>query len=95
MFVLFLNAKKRQGTPWLTPQLIDCSVASRVVVRVQWLAHPTSIQGDAGSIPTHGTCLYDFFIHKREQLVVRCRYFFIHFVCIYIYIYIYIYILCI
>ena len=44
----------------LTPHLIDCSVASRVVVMVQWLAYPTSIQGDAGSIPTHGTC---FFFH--------------------------------
>ena len=53
---------------------------------VQWLAHPTSIQGDMGSIPTHGTC---FFIHKKEQLVVRCRYFFIH---LYVYVYIYTYI---
>ena len=53
--------------------LIDCSVASRVVVMVQWLAHPTSIQGDAGTIPTHGT--HVFFIQRKEQLVVRCRYF--------------------
>ena len=32
----------------------DRSVASTVVVMVQWLAHPTSNQVDAGSIPTHG-----------------------------------------
>ena len=80
MFVLFLNVKKRRGAPWLTPHLIDCSVAGRVVVMVQWLAHPTSIQGDAGSIPTHGTCF--FFIQKKEQLVVRCRYFYIHLILI-------------
>ena len=29
-------------------------------MQVQWLAHPTSIQGDAGSIPTHGTCFLSF-----------------------------------
>ena len=34
----------------------------------QWLAHPTSNQGDLGSIPTHG--IYMFFIQKN-QLVVR------------------------
>ena len=65
MFILFLNVKKRMGTPWLTRNFIDCSVASRVVVMVQWLAHPTSIQGDAGSIPTHGT--YVFFIQERSS----------------------------
>ena len=53
------------GTPWLTRNFIDCSVASRVVVMVQWLAHPTSIQGDVGSIPTHGT--YVFFIQERSS----------------------------
>ena len=47
----FLNVKRR-GTPWLTNNLSDCSVASRVVVMVQWLAHTTSNPGDAGSIPT-------------------------------------------
>ena len=51
------------------------------------VAHPTSNQGDAGSIPTHGTNM--FFHSKRiDQLVVRCRCFF--FIQIYIYIYIYI-----
>ena len=46
------------GTPWLISIFTDCSVASRVVVMVQWLAHPTSNQGDAGSIPTHGTYVF-------------------------------------
>ena len=65
MFVLFVNVKRRRGTTWLTPHLIDYSVASRVVVMVQWLAHPTSIQGDTGSIPTHGTC----FFHSKNGAV--------------------------
>ena len=52
MYVLFLNVKRR-GTAWLTNNLTDFSVASRVVVMVHWLAHPTSNQGDTGSIPTH------------------------------------------
>ena len=60
---------KRRGTPWLTSNFTDCSLACRVVVMVQWLAHPTSNQGDAGSIPIHG--IYMFFIQK-DQLVVRC-----------------------
>ena len=38
------------------------------------VAHPTSNQGDAGSIPTHGT-LYGF-LFKKDQLVVHCRYLF-------------------
>ena len=42
----------------LTSIFTDCSVASRVVARVQWIAHPTSNQGDAGSIPTHGTYVF-------------------------------------
>ena len=54
------------GTLWLTPHLIDCSVTSRVVVMVQWLTHPTSIQGDVGSIPTHGTYL---FFHSKRRTV--------------------------
>ena len=57
MYVLFLNVKRR-GTPRLTNHLADCSVSSRVVVMVQWLAHPTSNQGDAGSIPTHGNMFF-------------------------------------
>ena len=44
MFVLFLNVKML-GTLWLITNLIDCSVARRVVVMVQWLAHLTSNQG--------------------------------------------------
>ena len=36
MYVLFLNVKRR-GTPWLTNNLTDYSVASRVVVMVQAL----------------------------------------------------------
>ena len=54
----------------------DCSVASWVVVMVQWLVHPTSNQGEAGSIPcTHG--IYMFYIQK-DQLVVRCHYLYTH-----------------
>ena len=34
------------------------------------VADPTSNQGDAGSIPTHG--IYMFFSFKKDQLVVRC-----------------------
>ena len=53
---------------------------------VQWLAHPTSNQGDAGSIATPGNM---FFI-QMDQLVVRCRYLYtqiIHiiYICIYVY----------
>ena len=59
MYVLLLNVKNRRGTPWLTT---DCSVASRVVVMVQWLARLTCNPGDAGSIPTYGKKC--FFIRK-------------------------------
>ena len=69
MYVLFLNVKRR-GTPWLTNYLTDCPVGTRVVVMVQWFAHPPSNQGDAGSISTHDNM---FFI-QMDQLVVRCRY---------------------
>ena len=41
-----------------------------VVVMVQWLAHPTSNQGDAGSIPTHGTLRFSF--KKDQSVVVHC-----------------------
>ena len=62
MYVLFLNVKNRRETPWLTIDFTDCSIASRVVVMVQWLAHLTCNPGNAGSIPTYGmTC---FFIRK-------------------------------
>ena len=44
---------------------------------VQWLAHLTSNQGDAGSIPT--------------QLVVRCRYLYTHYYMYTIYTHFYIY----
>ena len=54
MFVLFLNVKEQRGAPWLTTNLIDCSVASRIVVMIQWLAHTTSNQRDAGSTSTRG-----------------------------------------
>ena len=54
MYVLFLNVKNRRGTPWSTIDCTDCSVASRVVVMVQWLAHLTCNPGDVGSVPTHG-----------------------------------------
>ena len=37
---------------------------------VQWLAHPTSNQGDAGSIPTHGTLRFSF--KKDQSVVVHC-----------------------
>ena len=36
---------------------------------VQWLAHPTSNQGDAGSIPTHGTYVFK----KDQSVVVHCN----------------------
>ena len=58
------------GTAWLTSIFTDCSVASRVVVMVQWLAHPTSNQGDAGSIPTHGTLRFSF--KKDQSVMVHC-----------------------
>ena len=79
MYVLFLNVKRR-GTPWLTNNLTDCWVTSKAVVMVQWLVHPTSNQGDAGSIPTHGNM---FFI-QMDQLVVRCRYLYTQIIYIYI-----------
>ena len=70
-----------RGTPWLTIDLTDCSVASRVVVMVQWLVHLTCNSGDAGSIPTHGIMCFSF---ERDQLVVRCRYMFtLHYLYIY------------
>ena len=66
---------KRRGTPRLTSKphwLLCCQQGCRDGAVV---AHPTSNQGDAGSIPTHGT---DMFFHskKKDQLVVRCRYLF-------------------
>ena len=57
MYVLFLNVKRR-GTPWVTRNFTGGPVASKVVVMVQWLAHPTNNQGDAGSIPTHGITFF-------------------------------------
>ena len=60
------NATKRKVPSLKIRHLIDCSVASRVVVMVQWLAHPTSIQGDAGTIPTHGTHV---FFHSKKGTV--------------------------
>ena len=53
MYVLFVNVKNRRGTPCSTIQCTDCSVASRVVVMVRWLAQLICNPGDAGSIPTH------------------------------------------
>ena len=49
---------KRRGAPRLTYHLSHCSVSSRVVVMVQWLAHLTCNPGNAGSIPTHGICVF-------------------------------------
>ena len=74
MYALFLNFKHR-GTPWLTSNFTDDPLASRVVVMVQWLAHPTTNQGGAGSIPTHGITCFSF---KMDQLVVCCRYLYTH-----------------
>ena len=54
MYVLFLNVKNHRGTPWSTIDCTDRSVASRVDVMVQWLAHLTCNPMDAGWIPTHG-----------------------------------------
>ena len=76
MYVLFLNVKERRGARSLTTNLLDRFIASRALVMTQWLAHPTSNQGDGGSIPTNGC--YFFFIQKKEQLVVPCRYFYVH-----------------
>ena len=64
MFVLFLNVKERWGSPRLTTNLFDWFIASRTLVMVEWVAHPTSNQGDAGSIPTHGS---DFFFHSKNK----------------------------
>ena len=50
-------------------QKLSCT-SNRVVVMVQWLAHPTSNQGDAGSIPTHGTLRFSF--NKVQSVVVHC-----------------------
>ena len=61
-YVLFVNVKNRRGTPWSTIPCTDCSVASRVVVMVQLLAHLTCNPGDAGSFPIHGKKC--FFIRK-------------------------------
>ena len=52
----------------------DLAITGAVVM--QWLVYPTSKQGEAGSIPTHG--IYMFFIRK-DQLVVRCRYLYTHY----------------
>ena len=49
---------KRRGAPRLTNHFSDCSVSSGVVVMVQWLAHLTGNPGNAGSIPTHGVCVF-------------------------------------
>ena len=59
---------KRRGAPRLTNHLSDCSISSRVVVMVQWLAHLTCNPGNAGSIPTHGICDFSF---KMDQSVFR------------------------
>ena len=63
-FVLFLNVKDCRGARSLTTNLFDWFIASRAIVRTQWVAHPTSNQGDAGSIPTHGS---DFFFHSKKK----------------------------
>ena len=83
MYVLFLNVKNCRGTSWSTFDCTDCSVASRVVMMVQWLAHLTCNPGDAGSIPTHGIKCFSF---ERVQLVVRCRYLFtLHYIYVYVF----------
>ena len=88
MYVLFLNVKNRRGTPWLTIDFTDCSVASKVVVLVQCLGHLTCNPGDAGSIPTYG--IIWFFIRKGP--VSSSLSLFAH-STLYMYIYIYIYIM--
>ena len=76
MYVLFLNVKNRRGTPWSTIDCTDCSVASRVVVMVQWLAHLTCNQGTRVRFPLTA--------FERVQLVVRCRDLFtLHYMYIY------------
>ena len=66
---------KRRGAPRLTNHLSDCSVSSRVVVMVQWLAHLTCNPGNAGSIPTHGICVFhskwisQYFVLARDYIV--------------------------
>ena len=59
---------KKMIAPRLTNHLSDCSVSSRVVVMVQWLAHLTCNPGNAGSIPTHGLCVFSF---KMDHSVFR------------------------
>ena len=65
---------KLRGTPRLTSNLTNRSVAVRVVVIVQWLAHPTNNQGDAGLIPTHGIYI-DNFIESATYgfLLTSCK----------------------
>ena len=66
---------KRRGAPRLTNHLSDCSVSNRVVVMVQWLAHLTCNPGNAGSIPTHGICVFhskwicQYFVLARDYIV--------------------------
>ena len=66
---------KRRGAPRLANHLSDCSVSSRVVVMVQWLAHLTCNPGNAGSIPTHGICVFhskwisQYFVLARDYIV--------------------------
>ena len=67
---------------------------------VQWLAHPTSNQGDAGSILTHGTLRFSF--KKDQSVVVHCYWLVTtsldfqpsSYTQKYVYIYIYIYTYC-
>ena len=85
---------KRRGAPRLTNHLSDCSVSSRVVVMVQWLAHLTCNPGNAGSIPTHGISVFhskwisQYFVLARDYIV---GFPVLHSKYIYIYIYIFIY----
>ena len=66
---------KRRGAPRLTNHISGCSVSSRVVVMVQWLAHLTCNPGNAGSIPTHGICFFhskwisQYFVLARDYIV--------------------------
>ena len=66
---------KRRGAPRLTNHLSDCSVSSRVVVMVQWLAHLTCNPGNVGSIPTHGISVFhskwisQYFVLARDYIV--------------------------
>ena len=69
---------------------------------LQWLAHLTCNPGNAGSIPTHGICVFhskwisQYFVLARDYIVgfrvLHYKYIYIYIYLISIYIYIYIYI---